>query len=254
MDQKKIVGRRIAELRKERGEEQADIAAVTDRGRSTVAGWESGNAMPGRLALAKMAAHFGVSIDYLHSPFATEGAPQASGRPFPNEVRIENVMVRGVVQAGLWSPATEWEPDDWYPLAVPTDPRYPGARRFGLEVRGNSMNLVYPQGTVVIAVSFFEIDEQPRDQQHVVVVRRNGSGEFEATLKQFRVDEQGRRILWPRSTDPEHQGPIILPHSLGLSEDQDGFMIPGYSPPDTHGAGVTDLEITALVIGSFRPE
>ena len=42
----------------------------------------------------------------------------------------------------------------------------------------------------------------------VIVQRRNADGLFEATLKEYVVDEHGKKWLWPRSYDPEHQSPV----------------------------------------------
>lgn len=169
--------------------------------------------------------------------------------------RLASVHVRGAVQAGVWKEAIEWPAEDWFAVTVPLDGRFPGASVYGLEVRGKSMDLVYPDGTVVLVVPFFDVGRPPRPGERVVVLRRSKGEEYEATLKEYQLDNAGRHILWPRSSDPEFQAPIILEgtdppvalagNGLPTAESAGAF---------DHAAGHPDLVIAALVIGSYRRE
>src|SRR6185437_6658274 len=49
---------------------------------------------------------------------------------------------------------------------------------------------------------------RPMNGDHVIVARRNRDGLFEASLKEYVLNDDGSRWLWPRSTDPEHQAPL----------------------------------------------
>ena len=91
------------------------------------------------------------------------------------------------------------------------------------------MNLEYPEGSIVICVKFIELEAEPESGQRVVVYRHAPDGEIEATIKEFQIDDAGYPWLWPRSTSPEFQEPIKV---------NDG----------------DEIEIVALVIGSYRPE
>lgn len=141
-------------------------------------------------------------------------------------------MVVGAVAAGVWREALEWPEDERYEMPLFPDDRFPGARRFGLEVRGPSMNLYYPPGSVVVCVRFLDIDRAPK-QGDRVVVQRYDQDQVEATLKEFVVDEQGRKWLWPRSSDPDFQQPW---------------------PVIRQGEAKDRLEIWALVVGSYKRE
>lgn len=140
------------------------------------------------------------------------------------------IVVRGAVQAGHWVEAAEWHADDQYSVPIPDDPRFPGIQRFGLLVRGPSMNRVYPEGTILVCVHRNEWKKVPTPGQRVIVQRRKRDGLVEATVKELREDT-GKLWLWPNSTHPEHQAPIPL---------DDG---------DTDS-----VEIIAVVIGSYRAE
>lgn len=167
--------------------------------------------------------------------------------PEPSEadIKFTNVSVIGDVQAGVWRDAVEFQIDDRFTIPFPEDDRYPGAQLFGLLVKGRSMELEFKPGSIVIAVTFGDIGRGPRDQEMVVVHRRSReSGDLEATLKQFMIDELGRHILWPRSSAPEFQAPIILEDLISGREAEIGTTI-GYS------SNGDDIFITALVVGAF---
>lgn len=112
------------------------------------------------------------------------------------------------------------------------DTRYAKIEQFGLEVRGPSMNNLYPDGSVVVCVSLMELGTDPAPGDHVIVRRQSTEG-VEATIKEIQRDEAGAYWLWPRSSDPNFQQPWKLPHG-------DHF-------------GNEDLTIIALVIGSYIP-
>jgi repressor LexA len=146
----------------------------------------------------------------------------------PAEAPLSVVPVIGHVQAGQFRHAMEWDHDDRYDAQVSPDPVH--RTRFGLEVRGTSMNRVFPEGTVVVCVPVMEYAHAIGDGNYVVVHRRNEIGDVEATVKQLQIDENGRAWLWPRSDDPEHQAPMLLPRSN-----------------DGHHAGIDECYIVAVV-------
>ncbi len=140
------------------------------------------------------------------------------------------VSVTGQVQAGAWVEAIEWPNGDWFEIAVPPDRRYPGVPRFGLVVRGSSMDLLYPDGTILICISLDDLGRTAKSGERVVCQRRRGRGEYEITVKEYLVRD-GSHWLVPHSTDPRYQSPIKL-------DARDN----------------ADLSLAALVIGSYRPE
>lgn len=201
--------------------------------------------------LQKLAPVLGVSVETLIAALPAEaGTPQGASRSTMNLIVI---TVRGYVQAGRWREAIEWEPDSWYSITVPDKGKYPGIERFGLEVRGNSMNRLYPEGTTLICVRFYDIARPPQPGDKVICLRRDRYGEFEATVKEYQRDDQGRHILWPRSDDPEHQTPIILSDELPVATDQHALPSRVNAGPFSQ-AGLDDIIIAALVIQSVRDE
>ncbi|MGY8604771.1 LexA family protein [Gluconobacter cerinus] len=151
------------------------------------------------------------------------------------------VPVIGIVQAGLWQAeyARPYDSVDEFVIAGP-DPRYPGIRRSAFKVIGDSMNLLYPSGTVIIVVSFYDIGRIPKTGEKVIVVKKVNGFE-EATVKEIEILSDGRVVLWPRSSNPEHsQATIINPQN-----DIENFPDDGCHP---------DFRIVGLVTQSIRIE
>lgn len=153
------------------------------------------------------------------------------------------VRVKGAVQAGAWHSAIEFPLSDQYTITSPANGQYAACPRYGLLVRGASMNQMFPDGTVVEVVNFSDLGRKPQDGECVVAIRRDGI-DMEATLKIVQLREDGSAYLWPRSTDPEWQTPIRLGsideamrHYSDFGERSDG--------PDT--------EILALVVWAHQP-
>lgn len=145
------------------------------------------------------------------------------------------VMVRGMVEAGAWREAVEWPDEDWFPVGVSGVERYDPYPQFGLVVRGPSMNQVYPEGSILICVSFLHLGRPPTHGERVVVEHRRG-GFVEATVKEFAV-ENGRPKLYARSDHPRYAGAIDLP-----------------AEGEPEGPHDDEIRVSALVIASIRPE
>lgn len=148
----------------------------------------------------------------------------------PDAPSPTTVWVAGHVQAGAFRAAVEWDRSLWYPVDVPVPVRMRGKAK-ALELRGPSMNEIYPDGSIVIWVDMLDY-RPPRHEDRVIVYAYSDDDEIEATVKEFREIE-GRRWLWPRSFDPDHQVPI---------------------DPATPPNHIRRIEVVGIVVGSYRPE
>lgn len=139
------------------------------------------------------------------------------------------IWVVGSVEAGAFREAVEWDQSLWFSVDIPVPDRFRGKAK-ALQIRGASMNADYPEGSIAVWVD--TLDFRPaRPGDDVVVYSHGRDGGIEATLKELRADDSGRRWLWPRSHDPLHQTPIDVA-----------------SPPP----GVREIEIKGIVIGCYR--
>jgi transcriptional regulator with XRE-family HTH domain len=166
-------------------------------------------------------------LDTLAELYSCNIADLLTSTPGP----LKSITVKGSAQAGTWVESMEWDRDHWYAITAPQDTRYGNIQRYGVEVRGPSMDMLYPPGTVLICVKFLDLAAEPSHGQRVIVTRRRPSGLIEATVKEFQVEDSGDAWLVPKSSSPQHQAPIPL--NDGSSE---------------------EVGIIALVIGSYRPE
>lgn len=123
---------------------------------------------------------------------------------------LDKIKVVGAVEAGAYREAVVWHEDDWKTSHVAKISDYSHLPQFGLEVRGTSMNEVYPPGTTLICVKLYDLGRNPEPEEKVIAYRRNTEGLIEATVKELRVDADGTYWLWPRSNDPKHQQALPL--------------------------------------------
>jgi len=141
--------------------------------------------------------------------------------PILYEGRGRAVPLVGEIKAGEWREASDLTALGGDSIVVPGAPDI-GPRDYALIVRGESMNKIYPDGTVVVCrpLPLFERDLKRTDKVHVE--RRDKTGLVEATIKEIDQDSSGRFWLWPRSTEPEHQLPYMMPSGNGETADPNG--------------------------------
>lgn len=140
------------------------------------------------------------------------------------------------VQAGVWQTSFE------YPMTnrrqIPLSTNLPDAEYFAVEVVGESMNLLYLPGTILVCLSPYELNGAIRDGDSVIV-QRIKDGEYEATVKVLSIDATtGRAYLLPKSSHPDHQTPITIP-----------WPFVGGRDPKT---GIEKIEIIGVVIEAHK--
>ncbi len=128
----------------------------------------------------------------------------------PVELPVENLKIVGEIAAGVWVEENGYE-EPYETLPVTPDSRFAGMKQFALRVRGPSMNKIMQENEFAICVDFWDIGREAKTDDIVVVTRTRKDGQLrETTLKQVVVAKSGVIELWPRSTDPKHQEPVLL--------------------------------------------
>ena len=152
---------------------------------------------------------------------------------------MASIPVVGSVQAGIFSEALEWDASRRYNIQIPIDDGYPiELSRYALEVKGQSMNRVFSDGSLVSVIDFDVLGRPPETGDYVVVMRRDSHGPgFEATIKALQIRDDGSACLWPQSNDPNFQQPFIIP-------------APDCDEPNC--AGYPDIQIKGLVVSSIK--
>ena len=163
------IGKRIAELRRERGMNQEELAELALLHRVTIAKYETGQVEPGALAIGRIADALGVSSDEILC--RTEKLP-----PFVPMIR-DAVPIVGEIACGQPITAQQnIEGTAELPDGVTTD--------FALRCKGESMTPTFQPGDLVL------IRQQPEVQPgQIAAVGVDG----EATLKRFY--KQGENVV-----------------------------------------------------------
>lgn len=222
------VAARLKQARIAAGYETAAEAARTLRMKeATVRAHESGQNSISITNAPRYAALYHVSVNWLlygHNEPPSKGELEAA---IASHVRSDAnfggrfIPILGKVAAGVWY---EVQPTEAHQvqgkLEVDVD-GYQHANLYALQVVGPSMNLYYPEGRYVIVAPAAEAGVLAGDH---VIVTRTRAGLVETTCKEVVLGEGGRVELWPRSTDPNFQTPIIM---SGDEHDQDAPQITG---------------------------
>ena len=154
---------------------------------------------PKPATLRKIADAAGVDL-----PSALNVAPLAS--PVLRELPIV-----GPIQAGAWLALDETAQDEPILFTAIADRRYPYARQWLREVRGDSMNAkgIVP-GDLAHIVDMAEAGLNLNSGMIVEVTRLRAGGQLrEITLKQVEITAEGVK-LWPRSLNPRWSEPLML--------------------------------------------
>lgn len=210
----KKIGWKIKNLRTQLGLTQAELGKRVakevgkdeDFPQATVAKWENDKQFPRSEALEGLAKLAGQS----RMQFAGLETIPVSELPG----RAVDVVTR--VQAGAWRSAAEWDEGDRYPVPAILPKVWENVPIHAAEVEGGSMNQFYPDGSIVFVAPLEHVPGGLKNGQHVVVVKHE-HGEYEVTLKEYVVDTDGKKWLWPRSSMPEHQAPIQYSRSAELA-------------------------------------
>lgn len=142
------------------------------------------------------------------------------------------IPIQGAVAAGVWRERWEYPEEEWETFTGAPEVEAPLRHRFGLRVEGDSMDLLYPPGTVLECVRYWG-DEPIPNGKRVIVQRTNDDDTIETTVKEYHQDKDGVEWLVPRSSNPAFQAPFRC---------------------DQPGQGAKDIRVTAIVIASTRYE
>jgi len=200
---------RLRELIKERGTTARALSRAVGSNDTLVRDILSGRSKNARGdTIAKLSDELGVEIGELLA------RPNGKARP-PEQ--LAELPLLGPVQAGAWLAIDETSQEEPRAMAVALDRRYPHARQWLREVRGDSMNArnIFP-GDVAHIVELIGSGISLNSGMIVEVLRSRDDGSLrEITLKEVEVAEDGKMVLWPRSTNPRWKEPIRLDDDNG---------------------------------------
>ncbi|KRL13027.1 hypothetical protein FD09_GL002567 [Schleiferilactobacillus perolens DSM 12744] len=174
---------------------QEELAKRLDIAATTVSAWETGRANPLMDKVTLMARMFGVPLSDI------AGDPST----IHSNSKSKHVKLLGVVSAGAPLEMFENQED----VEIPENIAEMWPEAFLLEVGGDSMNLVIPQGSYVLINPQHDFSDKD-----VVVVEFDGE---EATLK--RLYHAGKNlVLQPESTNKNYTPKIYTPQQVEENE------------------------------------
>jgi len=202
---------RLREVREAKGLTRAALAEMIASGESTITKIELGE----RDLTVKMATRIAPFLD----------CQVADLEPDQQELqRPKSVTVVDYVEAGDWRETSGLSYEEQYQVPV-FDDRYKPEDLFGVEIRGDSMDEEYKEGTILICRRFDPMAELPPLGKHVIIRSRSPEGLTETTVKVLETDEHGRGWLVPKSANDDWK-PIRFSHrGDGNDDDVDTEII-----------------------------
>lgn len=191
------LGWKIKILRTRLGLTQKEFGEKVGVPQSTVHKWENSAQNPRINTLKKLADLAGET--YLQ--FIGKEMVPIDGVP------SRRIQVITSLQAGEWRETPEWDPSDRYEVLISLPSNFDNLPLHAAVVRGESMNVFYPDGSIVFITPLENYPGGLKSGMHVAAVNHD-HGSYEVTLKEYIIDEKGEKWLVPRSTSLEHQQPV----------------------------------------------
>lgn len=164
--------------------------------------------------------------DALHVPLSA----LTGGRT--GDLAAQGLEIAGTVSAGVYRDISIEDQDGERPrISFARDMRFPDARQYALKVDGDSMNLLFPDGSVVVVVDLIDSGLTLKTGMSVHVERFVMGGQFvETTLKEVHREPKGKGyLLKPRSSNPTHE-PIHVNGNEGDEVIIKGVVIGKWEP------------------------
>lgn len=142
---------------------------------------------------------------------------QGKGDPptLPGQVPTVSVPITGEAGEGMGIDRLHWPENQWYYVRMEVPRGVQNDDLHGRRVAGSSMDLVYPEGTVVICAPHREGDNLV-DGRRYIVKRHRRDAKAELVVRELKWHTNGW-WLWPRSSHDDYQLPTKL-HPLPEGE------------------------------------
>lgn len=185
------MGDRIKHLRKAKGLTQEELGKYIGVKKAAIMKYEKGNVQNMKRSSIEILSNlFGVTPSYL---MCLDEEPSTNTNPIAsNSIEALKVPVLGKISAGV--PILAEESFEGYALAPAIDIKK-GKEYFYLKVNGDSMNLKFPEGSIILVEKTTELNNGD-----IGIIAING---YEATIKKYRK-ENNLIILEPMSNNPIH--------------------------------------------------
>lgn len=223
------VSERLIKARKNSGyDTAADAARALGVRLPTYYSHENGSIGLRAHVAEKYARKFKVSLDWL---LTGRGEMSTSG-VVAHEMGIEGLPLLGSIQAGHWLETTFADEGlEVEMVPVVRDQRFPHAKQYALRVVGDSMDLDYPDGSIVTCVDFAESGLALAEGMIVHVERHRGGGQLvEVTLKFVERRRGGEFVLVPHSSNSKYTSIPLNGSGSDTEVFMKGIVTGGWTP------------------------
>lgn len=203
------LGKYLRNIRETLGYSTYDVNKLCDISPSYLSLIETGKRKPSAIILKKLAPIY--NLNYLdlyekagYIDLAEKERIEAQSNVFPTTDTPIKIPVVGKIAAGL--PILAVENIEGYEFA-PSSYIKDGYDYFYLRVQGDSMNLKFNDGDIVLVQK-----QDNLENGEIGVILVNG---FDATVKKYK-SENGLIVLEPMSTNPEHTTQIYNPKEVEI--------------------------------------
>ena len=187
---------RLKELRIKNNKLQEDVGKIIGKSGRAVGNYETGKRKMSPEIVLKLAEHFNVTTDYLLGK-------DVDNNVFPIPDNAVPIPVVGKISAGL--PILATENISRYEFA-PSSLINKNFTYFYLTVTGDSMNRKFNDGDIVLVQQQNDLEN---DEIGVFLI------DNEATVKRYKKEDD-RIVLYPMSTNPEHDPQIYNPKETNV--------------------------------------
>lgn len=245
-----IMSNQLKKIRTQKGVTQEALAELVNTSHATIQRLESGGIKFTLDWAERLAPSLGVHPANLlfDAPNLIIAEQTSENAAEPVSVPLEPIPIKGMVETGRAAPAIHFPPNEWYYISLPIDDRYPGLNRHCLKVDDHSLNLAFAPGSLIICIDMTDIGYQLEDGATYVIDQTGPDGGTLSSLRELRIETDGRKFLWPKTSDPQAQTPVPL-------ADQDGKTRAGggSSTNGNNSAVKTDnaIYLRARVIGEY---
>ncbi len=196
------LSRNLKALRDSEGMSQQQFATAIETSQTSVASWETRGVVPQQRFIDAICARFNCTEQDLFGfgdGFYAKSTGIAGNASAPGDDFTAKAPVLGRIAAGDPCAAIEFA-DETHDLPAKVRERFPDG--FFLVVRGDSMNLILPDGCYAYIAPAESLEVRSGD---IAAVKVNGD---EATVKRVKLFDDVV-ILEPESTNPDHRRRVI---------------------------------------------
>lgn len=199
------VGSRLKRARELNHITLEEAGKKVDVHKSTISRWENGETEKIKLPILEiLSQYYNVDPMWLMGYDVPMERQKVESNVFPTTDVPQKVPVVGKISAGL--PILATENIEGYEFA-PSSQIKEGYTYFYLRVQGDSMNLKFSEGDIVLVQK-----QDTLENNEIGVILVNG---YDATVKKYKA-ENGLVILEPMSTNPENTVQIYNPKNISI--------------------------------------